>query len=79
MNEKIKLPFVGASNLNAPSMSVIVPMVVPSTETFAPIMLSPLMSFTTPVMVARCSWAYVPKQQMKEIITAKSNRMCLFM
>ena len=77
MNEIISLPFSGASNLKAPSMSVIVPRVVPSTETLAPIMDSPFTSFPVPVMVLRCSCAKATKQ-MKDIIVTKSNLMCFF-
>ena len=41
--------FAGTSNVKSPSIPVIVPIVVPFTETFAPITGSPCWSLTTPV------------------------------
>ena len=45
-----KILFSFTSNANFPSMSVIVPLVVPFSTTFAPIIGSPFLSITVPVI-----------------------------
>lgn len=47
----------GTFNENLPSMSVIVPVVVPFTDTLAPIIVSPVASLTTPEIVRELCWA----------------------
>ena len=47
----------GTFNENLPSISVIVPVVVPFTDTLAPIIVSPVASLTTPEIVRELCWA----------------------
>ena len=53
-NEKTKVALSGTSRLYLPFISVIVPMVVPLTDTLHPTMASPEYSFTRPVILFLC-------------------------
>ena len=54
MKEMESCALPGASNEKLPSMSVMVPLVVPFTTTLAPMIGSPFLSITLPVMRFCC-------------------------